>query len=156
LQEARLDGGSADFFAVLSVVFDYAFEKNPTEGSDCNTDLSYLVEGGLVDALTHMYKTLSRQMIVNGQRVDRSLAALCKTCLSVFEEIPSGQFHLKDISFIEMLGNLLFETVCCAARKQFSVDCLSSIYCEWFISGLKQPHPTTIYNILEVSVVTLS
>ncbi len=75
---------------MLSVVFDYAFEKSAIEGSDCTNDLTYLVEGGLVEALCHVYKILSRQMIVDGQKVDRSLAALCKTCLSVFEEIPSG------------------------------------------------------------------
>ena len=41
-------------------------------------------------ALAHIYKTLSRQMIVEGRDIDRSLAAICKTCLSVFEEMPTG------------------------------------------------------------------
>jgi hypothetical protein len=77
----------------LSIVFDYAFEKShAADNVDCINDLSYLVDGGLVQALTYVYKDLSRQMIVDGQKVDRSLAALCKTCLSVFEEIPSGKF----------------------------------------------------------------
>jgi hypothetical protein len=150
VQEAQLDGGSTDFFAVLSVVFDYAFEKNcAIESSDGINDLTYLVKGGLVESLTLVYKALSRQMIVDGQKVDRSLAALCKTCLSVFEEIPSGQRLLKEST---CFMSMPCEIVWCAARVPFSSKCLSIIYSEWFVPGLKQPHPTTVYNIMEVSV----
>ena len=86
-----MDGSGSDFFSVLSIIFEYAFERNcENEGSGGSKELKYLLDGGLVKAMARVYKTLSRQMIVEGKKVDRSLAALCKTCLSIFEEVPTG------------------------------------------------------------------
>ena len=60
------------------------------ESGKGSKELHYLLEGGLVKATVRVYKNLSRQMIVEGRAVDRSLAALCKMCLSLCEEVPSG------------------------------------------------------------------
>ncbi len=100
-QEAQTDGGSTDFFSILNIIFEYAFERNRINvTNDGETEISYLLRCGLVKTMTRVYKILSQQMIIDGNKVDRALAAFCKTCLSIFEELPEGFFVPRTNSMI--------------------------------------------------------